>query len=402
MEMPDGPTRPSRNLVVFCDGTDDEFRQDNTNVVRLLSLALQRDEQQIVFYEPGLGTFPSAGAWTAVGKWITKTLGAAFGLGLSRNIAVCYEFLVENYAPGDRIFLFGFSRGAYTARALAALIHVCGLMHTKNRNLVPYIVDLFKSESVRAKKKNDRDERSRGEKIPLALPVCSAFKEIFSATPEIHFMGLWDTVASVGSIYNPFKLPYTRWNPSVLTVRHAVSIDEERKFFRANLWSSSHQSTDVKQMWFTGDHGDIGGEYPERESGLAKITLEWMLEQGRAAQLLIDEARLPLVFPLTDAGSHLVAPNPVAILHNELRRTPWKILQWIPRRVWRRDKRTGQFSPKWNLSPRAVPRYMPEGSLIHASVRERMAREPDYRPANLRPELLNQAADEPVASLDET
>ena len=150
--MAEGNAYQGKNLVVCCDGTDNEFGEDNTNVVRLLSLALKQDEQQVVFYEPGLGTFPAPGAITPLQKMITKKMGSAFGFGWTKNLAVCYEFLVEHYNPGDRIYLFGFSRGAYTARALAALIHVCGLMQTKNANLVPYAIKLFESEASKAKK----------------------------------------------------------------------------------------------------------------------------------------------------------------------------------------------------------------------------------------------------------
>jgi uncharacterized protein (DUF2235 family) len=371
-----------KNLVICCDGTNNEFGENNTNVVRLLSLALKRNDQQIVFYDPGLGTFPAPGAFTPLQKWYTKTLGSAFGYGLSHNLEVCYDFLVEHYVPGDRIYLFGFSRGAYTVRALAALIHVCGLMHTKNRNLVPYVIDLFRSEATKAKKRNDIAERKAGKKLPLSLPVCNEFKRVFCITPTIHFLGVWDTVSSVGTIFDPFHLPHTRWNPSVITVRHAISIDEKRKFFRTNLWSSSGQSTHVKQVWFAGVHADVGGGYIESESGLAKITLDWMLTEARAAQLLIDEAQWYTVFPENDA-SDLVGPDPLAPMHNELDKLMWKILQWVPRRYWIRDSATGNFVRRWNFSPKPMPRFIPKGSDIHPTVSERMEKIPEYRPENL-------------------
>lgn len=371
-----------KNLVVCCDGTNNEFGENNTNVVRLLSLALKQDEQQIVFYEPGLGTFPAAGAWTPLTQWITKMMGSAFGFGLSHNLAVCYDFLVENYTPGDRIYLFGFSRGAYTARALAALIHVCGLMRTRNRNLVPYVIKLFESEATKAKKLNDKEEKRQGKKLPLSLPVCGEFKRVFSEAPPIHFVGVWDTVSSVGTIFDPFHLPHTRWNPSVQTVRHAISIDEKRKFFRTNLWSMSPQSTDVKQVWFAGVHADVGGGYKEKDSGLAKITLKWMLDEASAAKLLIDDKQLPTVFPISP-DSPLAAPDPTAPIHNELDKLSWKILQWVPRRYWIRDPSTGNYIRRWNFSPREMPRFIPANSDIHPSVYVRIEKVPEYRPSNL-------------------
>ena len=381
--MAQGSEHQGKNLVVCCDGTDNEFGENNTNVVRLLSLALKQDERQIVFYEPGLGTFPAAGAWTPLQQKLTKLLGSAFGFGLSHNIAVCYDFLVSNYRPGDRIYLFGFSRGSYTARVLAALIHVCGLMRTKNANLAPYVFKLFRKEATKAKKKNDKAERRTGKKLPLELPVCDEFKRVFSVEAPIHFIGVWDTVSSVGTIFDPFKLPYTRWNPSVEAVRHAISIDEKRKFFRTNLWSSSQQSTDVSQVWFAGVHADVGGGYPEAQSGLAKIALAWMLEEAAPAGLRIDEASLPTVFPEPDAHAGLAPPDPAAPMHDELDHWYWRLLQWVPRRYWARDPESGQFRRHWNFSPRAMPRFIPPDADIHPSVCERKREVGDYDPVNL-------------------
>lgn len=373
----------AKNLVVCCDGTDNEFGEDNTNVVRLFSVALKHAAKQIAFYDPGLGTFPATGALTPMAKWFTKKMGSAFGYGLSKNIADSYEFLMENYAPGDRIYLFGFSRGAYTVRALASLIHVCGLMYTQNRNLIPYAIELFKKEATGAKKKNDREEQRTGKKQALELPVCTQFKRVFSVTPQIHFLGVWDTVSSVGTIYDPFNLPYTRWNPSVKTVRHAISIDEQRKFFRTNLWSMSPQPTDVKQVWFAGAHADVGGGYPEAQSGLAKIALAWLLDEARAAQLQIDDGKLPDILPRGNTAPPPVPPDAMAPMHNELDKLFWKVLQWIPRRHWVRNKDTGRYSLKWNFSPKPTPRHIEDGALIHRTVFERMQHDPSYRPVNL-------------------
>lgn len=383
--MSQGNEPVGKNLVVCCDGTNNEFGEENTNVVRLLSLALKDNAQQLVFYEPGLGTFPAPGALTPFQKKASKIMGSAFGYGLTKSMAVCYEFLVENYKPGDRIYLFGFSRGAYTVRALAALIHVCGLMHTKNHNLVPYAIKLFESEASKAKKRNDRIEKRTQQKQRLKLSVCNEFKRVFCISPKIHFLGVWDTVSSVGTIFDPYNLPHTRWNPSVNTVRHAISIDEKRKFFRTNLWSTSKQVTDVKQVWFAGVHADIGGGYAEDKSGLAKITLQWMLDEARAADLLIDESLLPTVFPDSDNPRGLSAAEATAPMHNELDQFFWKVMQWIPRRYWIRDESSGCFVRRWDFALWPRPRPIPDDALIHPSVYERMQKVTDYRPGNLPP-----------------
>jgi uncharacterized protein (DUF2235 family) len=380
-----------KNLVVFCDGTNDEFGVNNTNVIRLLSAAVHRSERQVVFYDPGVGTFPAPGALTPAAKRVTKLLGSAIGYGLTQNVGVCYDFLMQHYRTGDRIYLFGFSRGAYTARVLAALLHVCGLLRTNNPNLATYAMNLFRAEAVRAKKRNDKAESKSGTYQPLLLPLCEKFRSVFSSAPPVHFLGLWDTVSSVGSIYNPFKLPYTRWNPSVQTVRHAVSIDERRKFFRSNLWSSSKQVTDVRQVWFAGVHGDIGGGYPESESGLAKIALAWMMAEAEQYDLLIDPQRIALVLPSSGAApGPVTAPDPLAPMHDEVDKPGWKLAQWVPRRVWRREPGNGRFKPHWSLSPKQKPRFIPNGAMVHSSVFQRIAGDPHYRPRNLPESMVDE------------
>ena len=378
-----------KNLVVCCDGTDNQFGENNTNIVRLFSVASKHPTKQITFYDPGLGTFPAVGAWTPFAKWVTKKLGSAFGFGLSHNIADAYQFLAQHYAPGDRIYLFGFSRGAYTVRAVAALIHVCGLVQAHNCNLIPYAIDLFKGEASRAKRNADRIEKRTGRKQPLVLPLCTEFKRVFSVAPPIHFIGVWDTVCSVGSIYDPFSLPYTRWNPSVKTVRHAVSIDEQRKFFQANLWSASALETDVKQVWFAGVHADVGGGYPEAESGLAKNALAWMLEEAIAAELLVDDGRMRHVLGITKTKSPSVPADALGPVHDELDKIRWKLLQWIPRRHWLRDPVTKRYVAKWIFSPKPVARRIENGAMLHRTVCERIRAGIGYRPRNIPAQVRN-------------
>ena len=243
-----------KTIVICCDGTNGQFSLQNTNVVRLYSLLDHGPLRQATFYDPGLGTMGAMGAWTPWAQQFTKLLGLAFGYGLKDRIGCAYEHLMSAYEEGDRIYLFGFSRGAYTVRALAALLHMFGLIRKGNENLVPYVTNMF----------------GRGSEQVFAL--ARRFKPAFSRECPIHFLGLWDTVKSVGWIYDPRSLPYTTDNPSVSIVRHAVSIDERRCFFRQNLWKAS-PGQDVQQLWFAGVHSDVGGGYPENQSGLANIAL---------------------------------------------------------------------------------------------------------------------------------
>src|SRR5262245_11906275 len=200
----------ARNLVICCDGTNNQFGTNNTNVVRLIQ-ALERDSaKQRLYCDPGVGTLPEPGAWTWLEKKISDLFGLAIGGGLNWKVEEAYSYLMEYWEPGDNVFLFGFSRGAYTVRVLAGLLHSLGLLPRGNQNLVPYVMRLFKA--VRA----DSDY----------WRLCNAFRETFARpVPDVdrrhfkvHFLGVWDTVSSVGWIWDPVTFPYTARNPSIDTI----------------------------------------------------------------------------------------------------------------------------------------------------------------------------------------
>src|SRR5262245_54075709 len=133
----------ARNLVVCFDGTNNQFGRENTNVVRLIQ-ALDRDpSRQRLYYDPGVGTLPEPGVVTWLGKKISEWIGLAFGVGLTRNVEEAYTYLMSIWEPGDRVFLFGFSRGAYTARVLAGVLHALGLLPRGGSNMLPYVMRLF-------------------------------------------------------------------------------------------------------------------------------------------------------------------------------------------------------------------------------------------------------------------
>src|SRR5450755_2625575 len=132
-----------RNIVICCDGTANEFAQDNTNVVKLYYVLNQDQAKQLTFYHPGLGTTEPAGALTTFSRQVTKLLGKAFGYGLSNDIRDAYSFLMDNYEEGDKLFLFGFSRGAYTVRAVCSLLHMYGLIRPGNESLAPYAIRMM-------------------------------------------------------------------------------------------------------------------------------------------------------------------------------------------------------------------------------------------------------------------
>src|SRR5262249_11558385 len=134
-----------RNLILCFDGTNNQFGTENTSIVRLIQVLDRDPERQLVFYDPGVGTLPEPGYVSALGKWLSKVVGLAFGAGLFDKVANAYCFLMEHWLPGDRVFVFGFSRGAYTARALGALLHIYGLLPSGSENLVPYLLRLFRA-----------------------------------------------------------------------------------------------------------------------------------------------------------------------------------------------------------------------------------------------------------------
>jgi uncharacterized protein (DUF2235 family) len=210
-----------KNLVLCCDGTNNQFDGYHTNVIRAYKVA-RRHVSQLTYYDPGVGTMPEPWRTSKLAKRWSMLTGLIYGDGFFDNISDAYRFLVANYESGDKIFLFGFSRGAYTARAVAALLHAVGLLHPATENLLPYARRYWQA---------DFGPTSQGGK------VCAEFEATLARVCPVHFIGVWDTVSSVGVFNNFRSFPHTAHNPEVAHVRHAVSIDERRSTFRQNLMS---------------------------------------------------------------------------------------------------------------------------------------------------------------------
>jgi uncharacterized protein (DUF2235 family) len=352
----------ARNIVICIDGTGNEFGANNSNVIKLYSVLKRDDASQVGFYHPGLGTMGAPNAFTKFQQWWTRTCGLAFGYGLSSALEDCYTYLMEQFEEDDTIFIFGFSRGAYLARALAAMVHMYGLMQKGNEPLIRYVLKMFTK-----KKRTDAD-----------FALAASFKATFSRECKMHFVGVWDTVSSVGWLYDPLSLPFTRTNPDIEIGRQAISIDERRAAFRQNLWALDPKySQDIQQIWFAGVHSDVGGGYAEPESGLSKITLQWMLGEAEAKGLAVDHVLKDQVLGFTDP--EMAKPDCMGILHKSLTGW-WWILEIFPRRHF--DTRLTPPEWKWEL-PLASPRYIAPGSSIHPTVAQRIAQNPTYRPPNL-------------------
>jgi uncharacterized protein (DUF2235 family) len=372
----------SKNIVICCDGTNNEFGPENTNVVRLIQL-LDRDPlKQRLYYDPGVGTLPEPSAWSAFSKGLSEIFGLAFGRGLSWKVEEAYTYLMNVWEPGDRVFVFGFSRGAYTARVLAGMLHALGLLPHGNQNLVPYVMRLYGAL---------RNQRSAVTKWST---LCDQFRWTFARTvPEdpserhfhVHYVGLWDTVSSVGWAWDPRKFPYTARNPSVHAVRHAVSIDERRWFFRQNRMYQALPSQEFAQVWFPGVHSDVGGGYPESESGLWREPFLWVLAGAMDAGLAVDAARQAHV--MSGAPSTTPCNDP----KHESLTAAWWPAEFFPKWQWRSDQ-------KRNVLAIGAGRYrrVNQGELIHRCALVRLRDRPDYRPRNLHPQFVQTVRSLPV------
>ncbi|HEY1474240.1 MAG TPA: DUF2235 domain-containing protein [Pseudolabrys sp.] len=305
----------AKNIVLFSDGTGNSSASPfKTNVWRLYqTIDIEpptdpKDPQQIIYYDNGVGTenFKPIAA-----------LGGALGIGVWQNVRDIYTFVCRNYAVGDQIYGFGFSRGAFTIRLLMGLIGKCGLLKAGSEaELVQGVQMAYEAYRrdflIRASKRRHmvyhhilrppkyfKDEEGRPTTtIDLGEAGCE------QAFPDVRFVGVWDTVDAYGMPVDELKLAIDEWvwpmsfadrDPSdrLLTIRHALSLDDERPTFRPVLWNEVlkdlHNPNDVtkqkilsperiQQVWFAGVHANVGGGYPD--DGLAFTALKWMMDEA--------------------------------------------------------------------------------------------------------------------------
>jgi uncharacterized protein (DUF2235 family) len=310
----------SKNIVICCDGTCKDATGDVTNVLRVFS-SLQRDAEQLCYYDGGVGTLVDPTTISYFRKFVRRKIDMAIGYSLRANFCKAYRFLARHYEPGDRIYLFGFSRGAYVVRALAGAIHRQGLVRAELESMTEYAWAAYSNDM------DDLDERAM-------FRADARFAKYFSVDYDIriHFLGVFDTVSSFGWIWNYRALPNTAHNPAVTHVRHAVAIDERRTCFEANLFrpKKPDQHESFSEVWFPGVHADVGGGYPDEEAGLAKISLQWMLHEAETKGLHLEKA---IASDLLGAGTRRSKPDHLAKLHNSLEGF-WRTIEWFPRRSW--------------------------------------------------------------------
>jgi uncharacterized protein (DUF2235 family) len=273
----------AKNIVVLSDGTGQEGgKGHDTNVYKLFRLLEDRTSRQIVFYDEGLGT-----------DW-RKFTGNAFGAGFSKNLLQCYRFIFDNYESEDRLYLFGFSRGAATVRSLSSFIHYFGILPKSRPELIEKAYKLYeKGRDTAGANLVGRTLAKIGQKDDedvLNNQAAEFINEHPNQWANIEFLGVWDTVPALGFVavagLNTVLGNFLRYNfhdfrlhPRVQNAYHALAIDDDRLWFHPSLWrEKTREEQIVEQVWFSGSHTDIGGGF--NESGLSDIAFEWMLERA--------------------------------------------------------------------------------------------------------------------------
>lgn len=347
----------AKNIVICCDGTSNEFAKDHTNVVKLFwCLDHANPDAQVAYYHPGVGTMEPPGAFTSVSTALTKLAGLAFGAFLLNDVRDAYVFLMNTYEPDDRVFVFGFSRGAYTARALASLLHLYGLIRRGNESLVPYALRMMSATNNAG-----RGSKKQQAAANTIFDQAREFRATFSVPCKLHFVGVWDTVSSVGWVTSPFHAPYTATNPDIAHGRHAMAMDEKRGFFPVSRWyprAPEAGPLDVKQVWFAGDHCDVGGGHPEADCALSKIPLEWMVCEAVAQGLSVNRNLFDQVMGYAPVRNDYLGkdtwpftkPSPAPKPHNSINLTSgmgwfWTVAELFPRRKY--NAKTNKWQLYW-------------------------------------------------------
>lgn len=332
------------NLLVFCDGTWntpqqlDDGKPAPTNVVKLRNAVAENNSQR-VYYHTGVGTDGGA---------VERYIGGGIGEGLDKNIISAYYWLATNYQPSDKIWLFGFSRGAYTVRSLGGMIARCGLLNaaqagTGDDKVWEDINTLFAHY-----------RQPVGSVPPIIASVGRPFYSVATGDPTkgsipVYFIGVWETVGALGipddmalanQLDDPKKYAFhdTSLSPIVENARHALALDEQRQSFIPTLWDNVEGNPRVKQRWFVGVHSDVGGGYAQ--CGLSDIPLRWMMSEAEGLGLEL----------LPGIDSQL-APNPHGLLH---------------------DSVTGVFT-LLHTCPRAVPQLVADDPRVDDSVLQRQS-----------------------------
>lgn len=504
-----------KNIVIYSDGTGQDGgvrpEQRISNVYKMYRASRVHPDnainpaEQVAFYDPGLGTDIGATAMTAPVRFIQKLLASVTGRGITRNIADCYEFIINHYEEGDRIYLVGFSRGAYTIRSLANLLMLCGVpTRTPNgalmrfrksvRDIATEAVDTVLEHGAghpRGKYEAERFEQARRFRAKYGSAAPGSEED---ANAAAYFIGVFDTVAALGAsgirrrliqtglalvftlgiaipafvlsaalvaiakaiFVLPFWWPtvtgtallvvianlvfwwkqriayrkvirdfpnegdvsthYAEWKAEnfdrllskhVKHARSANAIDETRADFDRVAWGSAGQDQHLKQMWFAGNHSDVGGSYPEAESRLSDIALQWMLEETlgledplKLGPVIIHgqavagsgTAGTPLhLYPASDGVQHCEISGMRDTLDQTAERLPAFLRSFVVKQNWAVNVRTVRKDAR--LHPTVMERFgllsasqcAGSGKYLPAALEEHEACKAFYPPKTIAP-----------------
>ncbi|KAE8404320.1 hypothetical protein BDV37DRAFT_282868 [Aspergillus pseudonomiae] len=413
---------PTRELVLCFDGTGNTFRADGseTNILKIFRMLDRTKDNRYCYYQPGIGMDTTITTRSMVSLALQPfrnlptagILDQALASSFDEHVISGYRFLARRWVPGSRIYLFGFSRGAYTARFLNEMLDYAGLISADNEETIPFVWKAF----LKYKFADPGQERDDAE-ASLRLS-----RETMCRSPGlVHFLGLFDTVNSVAE----FALDVSKDNelqPSPKTMRHAVSIDEKRikfqpvlfepppidgmkaKTHRVSTWAANGEATiskiphpnvkeDFEEVYFAGDHSDVGGGWPSQKTKASQIPLMWMVQEAIRAGLTFDPIQLskhdcfdPM---MGDYDRDILKAAEQAKIHDSLdydfgkglEVLFWRLMEYMP---FKRTKvgPDGEFhETRWH--GRGLRRPLPPAAKIHSSVFHRLRYDRDYKPFNL-------------------
>jgi len=313
----------ARQLIICCDGTNNTLTANDhdTNVLKTFELLAQAENpRQVLYYDPGVGA-PDALPSTGIDDWFRnkcdRLWGLASGRGVYENISQAYLFLMKHYQPGDQIYLFGFSRGAFTVRCVSGMVHLFGIIDCHHEAMLPTLLRVYFSAKEKTRLFRMTNELSIMVKALFGIEAPQEINNRDDVAKQIRinfgsgarkeapvfFVGVWDTVSSVG--FPGFAVSMSS-NPNILNkriqhVRHALALDEHRAQFKPRVYEQNDfgdatQTQSLRQLWFRGNHCDVGGGYAENSAtALSDHAWRWMLDQARQCGLSMNT--LPRTIP---------------------------------------------------------------------------------------------------------
>ncbi|KAJ1715166.1 hypothetical protein NYO67_2718 [Aspergillus flavus] len=413
-------TEPTRELVLCFDGTGNTFRADGseTNILKIFRMLDRTKDNRYCYYQPGIGTDVTAGSFASLAYQpftnlpTKRIVDQALATSFNEHVISGYRFLARRWVPGSRIYLFGFSRGAYTARFLNEMLDYAGLISADNEETIPFVWEAF----IRYKFADAGKERDDAE-ASLRLS-----RETMCRSPGlVHFLGLFDTVNSVAE-FNRDVSKDNDIQPSPKIMRHAVSIDEKRIKFQPVLfdpppiggmkarthhvstWAANGEATisgiphpvvkgDFEEVYFAGDHSDVGGGWPSLKTKASQIPLMWMVQEAIMADLTFDPIQLKkhgCFDPrIEDYDPDIVQAAEQAEIHDSLgydfgrglEVLFWRMMEYMPFKRPKVSPDGEVHETRWH--GRGLRRPLPPAAKIHSSVLHRLRYDPEYKPYNL-------------------